>query len=134
MSRLTEAQFDAAYNDPSGGSFPNNAVRAITEAVVRQFADDINDSFVFSYTPVELIGTSSIPGPGKYTYTGNTGTLTLYAGASANYGKEVTIAHRGTNPSDVTINDSGAAAIRLISYGEVVTFYYDNITSAWIEK
>jgi hypothetical protein len=134
MSRLTEAQFDAAYNESASGSFPDNSTRLITEAVIRQFGQDLKDSFVFAYAPVEITGTASISKPGKYTYTGGAGTLTLYAGASSNYGKEVTIAHRGTDPSDVTVNDSGATAIRLISYGEVVTFYYDNITSTWIEK
>lgn len=134
MSRLTETQYDATYNEAASGSFPDNTVRAITEAIIRQYGQDIKDSFVFAYTPVELTGAASITTPGKYTYTGGTATLTLYAGASSNYGKEVTIAHRGTNPSDITVNDSVGTPIRLISYGEVVTFYYDNITSTWIEK
>lgn len=134
MSRLTETQYDATYNEAASGSFPDNTIRAITEAVVRQFGQDLKDSFVFAYAPVETTGNTSITRPGKYTHTGGAATFTLYAGSSSNTGKEVTIAHRGTNPSDITVNNSSATLVRIISYGEVVTLYYDDIISDWIEK
>lgn len=47
MSKYDQTTFEALYNDGSVGKpFQNNTSRAITEAIIRQFAKDISDSFI----------------------------------------------------------------------------------------
>lgn len=46
MSQLSKATFETTYQDASG-TFATNTTRQITEADMRQFADDIADSALF---------------------------------------------------------------------------------------
>jgi len=45
MSTLTKTAFEAAYTDNTTGAFADNTSQAITAGDMRQFADDIADSF-----------------------------------------------------------------------------------------
>jgi hypothetical protein len=46
MSQLTKGTFETTYQN-AGGTFADNTTRQITEADIRQFADDIADSTLF---------------------------------------------------------------------------------------
>jgi hypothetical protein len=46
MSQLNNANFEALYNNPSGGSFPTNTDQEIGSNDLRQFAKDIADSYL----------------------------------------------------------------------------------------
>lgn len=48
MSTLTKTAFEAAYTDNTTGTFADNTTQAISAGDMRQFADDISDSFTFS--------------------------------------------------------------------------------------
>lgn len=117
MSKLTQAQFDSTYNDAAGGSFPDNTVRAITEAIVRQFAEDIKDSVIWNYPITEVTGSSTVSASGIYLYTG-TGGHTLTINDSLDY---VAIFNASTNSSDLTL--SGEI---FTSFG--TTLFYGNPT------
>ena len=45
MSQKTATQFNTIYNSSGSGSFPDNNAQAIVESIMRQFAEDIKDSF-----------------------------------------------------------------------------------------
>lgn len=52
MSKYDQNAFESLYNDGSVGKpFQTNTSRAITEAIMRQFAKDISDSFLYGITP-----------------------------------------------------------------------------------
>ena len=57
MSQLSKASFETTYQN-SSGTFADNTTRQITEADMRQFADDIADSALFlddAYDNLQII-------------------------------------------------------------------------------
>lgn len=58
MAQLSKATFDATYTNASG-TFANNTTREISEADLRQFSDDIADSFVNKTTDVKFSPTGT---------------------------------------------------------------------------
>lgn len=57
MSQLSKATFETTYQN-SSGTFADNTTRQITEADMRQFADDIADSTIFlddAYDNLQII-------------------------------------------------------------------------------
>jgi hypothetical protein len=57
MSQLTKGTFETTYQN-AGGTFADNTTRQITEADIRQFADDIADSTLFlddAYDNLQII-------------------------------------------------------------------------------
>lgn len=48
MSTLTKTAFEAIYTDNTTGTFADNTTQAISAGDMRQFADDIADSFTVS--------------------------------------------------------------------------------------
>ena len=57
MSQLSKATFETTYQN-SSGTFADNTTRQITEADIRQFADDIADSTIFlddAYDNLQII-------------------------------------------------------------------------------
>jgi hypothetical protein len=59
MSGLTAANFNSLYNNPTGGSFPTNTSQEIGSNDLRQFAEDIKDSF-FNLTDSAFTGAKGI--------------------------------------------------------------------------
>lgn len=131
MSRLTTTQYNATYNEAASGSFPDNTVRAITEAVVRQFGQDLLDSFVFAYAPVTDGGaTFTLSHYGPHIHSGSGGTWTLYAGSSTNDGKEVIITNKGSG--NITVSNSTGTVQTVIFPNATKRMYWDNTGNRWI--
>jgi len=132
MARLTETQWDSTYNDAAGGSFPDNVVRAIIEATMRQFADDSKDSFVFAYVPESsAAATLTLTTYGPKIHTGTGATWTLPAGSALLDGKPFVFAHKGAS-GQVTINNSSAVTQIILDAGMVFDGFWDNTNSQWI--
>lgn len=131
MSRLTETLYDATYNEVGSGSFPDNNVRAITEAIIRQFGQDLKDSFVFAYAPeTNNDATFTLTHYGKHIHRGTGATWTLYAGSSTNSGKDVVITNKGSG--NLIINNSAGTAQTTIFPNVTKRMYWDEDGSEWI--
>ena len=131
MSRLTVTQYDATYNEAASGSFPDNTVRAITEAIVRQFGQDLKDSFVFAYAPVTDNGaTFTLSHYGKHIHRGTGATWTMYTGSPTNSGKDTVITNKGSG--NIILKDDAAADITTIFPGVTKRIYWDEDGSEWI--
>lgn len=75
MSQLSKATFETTYQN-SSGTFADNTTRQITEADMRQFADDIADSTLFlddAYDSLQFV----IDGGGSAITTGVKGDLII---------------------------------------------------------
>lgn len=78
MSELTKANFETTYAN-SSGTFATNTTRAISEADMRQFADDIADSVQFKDFDLSevIISSASV-------LTGNASPVTIVAAQGSN--------------------------------------------------
>lgn len=75
MSQLSKATFETTYQN-SSGTFADNTTRQITEADMRQFADDIADSTLFlddAYDSLQFV----VDGGGTAITTGVKGDLVI---------------------------------------------------------
>lgn len=125
MAIRTQAEFAALYG-LTGTSFPDNTTGLITEAVMRQLGQDINDTYGFKYDSYTVTAT------GTNTYAITLSGISAYA---TNQKFSVKFTNANTGASTINLNSLGAKSIVKngstalvsgdIAAGQIVDLVYD---------